>query len=333
MTEDSPSELLDEFISSVFAPDLLAMDERCAARSLFKYYMFPKADIKLGFFEKPRIKFAVKSQLNDPFELTKRWKKFGSPITYEIFGKYITKYIDRRLDDSNYVKGELIKTIVKKYPNVTARNARRIIGKNKFDHIVAELRAEIEKFRDKQISDLYQLMEKNSDGIVESAAQKTGIFSLTESSSNPAMWGLYAGSGNGFALEFDPQHKFFTAENAEAKTVNRLRRVFYQDDRIEEFWRNPLYLFQVKNSEFSFEKEWRMLEGVENCNQFTLPDGSILYNKACEIGLIKSITFGYNYSNSDIKSETGIISKFDEDIRFFKARINSTEGVIEKTDL
>src|SRR5206468_3082082 len=91
------------------------------------------------------------------------------------------------------------------------------------------------------------------------------------------MWREYAADGHGFVVEFDAKHRFFSHKTDEGKRRKLLRKVMYRDDKINDFWRNPYYLFLVKETKWAFEKEWRMLRSLDQCRIQTLPSGKYLY--------------------------------------------------------
>jgi hypothetical protein len=136
------------------------------------------------------------------------------------------------------------------------------------------------------------------------------------------MWGLYASSGQGFVVEFDTRHDFFKAENT---TGNALRKIKYTNDNISDFWRNPLYLFFVKNSDWSFEREWRMLKSLSQCDRVV--DQNVFLCSVKE-RMIKSVIFGYSYDKELMHENVRQLSKFDSSIVFRKAFVDNREKTI-----
>ena len=82
-------ELDRDDLSEIFSDHVDLYDERYSWPSIYKYYNFSNERALRSFITRPTIKFAHKSELNDPFELLKRWEKFGCPLTENVFNKFV----------------------------------------------------------------------------------------------------------------------------------------------------------------------------------------------------------------------------------------------------
>ena len=105
--------------------------------------------------------------------------------------------------------------------------------------------------------------------------EKLRMLCFCESVNSPLMWAHYCDSQKGFALEFDTKHPFF----------HRLAKVQYPKERPT--IKDPLPGFSIplsKNDEWSYEKEWRIVEEVTSTMPYyeILPAESI---KAIYLGL------------------------------------------------
>src|SRR3990167_11177398 len=129
-----------------------------------------------------------------------------------------------------------------------------------------------------------------TDRLLEDIVSETGIFSVSAKAENVQLWGLYASSGKGFVVEFDPMHPFFLAPG---KTTSLFRRVKYTDDSVSALFDNPYYLFLVKNRQWQFEDEWRITKKLSECDENRLVAGDHLYLCNVKPGMIKSVIFGY----------------------------------------
>jgi hypothetical protein len=127
------------------------------------------------------------------------------------------------------------------------------------------------------------------------------------------MWREYAGDGCGFVIEFNAQHEFF-GYAADGKSSALLRQEFYRDARLEEFWRNPNYLFLVKETKYAFEKEWRMIKSLSDCAKRALPDGKTIYLVDIHAKLIRSVIFGPRFPTDLITECEALLRAFDGDI-------------------
>jgi hypothetical protein len=111
--------------AAIFSADVEATDVRYTGPSIYKYYHFPDAAKQRAFFTKPTIKFSHKDELNDPFELSQRWEKFGCPLTKEIFEKYIRKRFETQLTDVGFISKKVREVASKRGFSMSRQQARR----------------------------------------------------------------------------------------------------------------------------------------------------------------------------------------------------------------
>ncbi len=224
------------------------MQVRFEGDSLYKFVSFASLEATTNFICNPTLKFTQKSGLNDPFELTKRWQEFGSQPTREAVGIIIQQMIDEKLNDEGYLIDELLKSSEFRQSGMEEAQVREMLASTAAKNIIAVGRDQIKNKLPSLIDLLFIMMNTRSDEFIERTISKFGILSLTESIDNRALWSLYANSGRGIAVEFDANHPFFVSRRTNGELGSRLHKVFYRDDRIPDFWKNPYYLFCVKHT-------------------------------------------------------------------------------------
>ncbi len=103
----------------------------------------------------------------------------------------------------------------------------------------------------------------------------------------------------------------------------------YTDQNTENFWKNPYYLFLVKGSGWSYEKEWRLFRELDKCDERIETGGlSIcLANVAPEI--IKSVHFGYAYG-PEIAPDVAALRRLGVKADFFTVRVNRSKNTFER---
>jgi hypothetical protein len=110
------------------------------------------------------------------------------------------------------------------------------------------------------------------------------VLCFSETVNSPLMWGHYCDSHSGFALQFDAKHPFFRGGPFNKW---RLGKVQYRQERPNVVSKaDPLLGFQIfldKNDEWSYEKEWRIVEETAP----TKP-----YYENLPVDAIKAIYFG-----------------------------------------
>ena len=99
-------ELSRDDFSTIFSDDIELTDIRYSGPLIYKYYYFADSKVQRAFFAKPSIKFTHKDDLDDPFELSRRWQKFGCPFTKEIFDKYVRKRFEDQITDVGVITKE-----------------------------------------------------------------------------------------------------------------------------------------------------------------------------------------------------------------------------------
>lgn len=301
-------------VTTILGPDIDEMDVAVPPSSVFKYFSDKRSD----FFEIPSIRFTQKSALNDEFEFSRRWKEFASPDTRRLFGAYIKKGFER-LAESKATAFELYREELAKrgiFLNADeVAEASRVLLSNEgsafFDQSISKAIVEVGRGVDLAFAN----MDLGADEILQEMMGQFGVFCVSEIPDNHQMWAHYASSGRGFVAEFDSEHPFFRPQDA---TRNLLRKVRYADEIISEFWQNPLYLFQVKERGWSFEREWRVLKNLSDCDAATGTerDVHICYVKP---GMIKSIIFGYHYPKEELILQGTTIRSFDSNIKIQRA--------------
>jgi hypothetical protein len=298
---------------SMFSSDVFAIENQFPGAHLYKYYSFDD-EFRERFLSKPTIKFARKSELNDPFELTKRWKQFGSPVTRDFAARYVTKDLKSRLKDRNYVVRLLAAKEQFKVSNLSVAQLYEVMDGPIGEMVISKLEEESLRLLPEMIDAFFSHADRDLDGSMEKILEDFGILSLTERATNRAMWGLYAGAGLGFALKFNARHAFFGPKRDDGPKRSSLLQVRYRDDRPDDFWSNPHYLFAVKHPEFSFEQEWRLLKSITTCDELALQNGSKIYTVPAPEGLITGVIFGHRTNSDTIDIEVSLIRQFDPSI-------------------
>jgi hypothetical protein len=300
----------------------------CSLQSLYKYYHFADKSVLSGFLSRPTLKFATKSELNDPFDLSRRWEKFGSAAIIDFVKSYVVGRFESEIDDKNALVRRMAADPRFKNSGISIAGLRKIISSAPARAYIAEYKTAFYMGLPAQLEEAFAAFAPELDAQIAGAFESMGLLSLTEDPLNRAMWGLYASSGQGFALEFDAQHPFFLSQKKDGSSFHKLMKVLYTDERWDDFWQNPLSLFAVKNSEFSFEREWRLLMGIERCEVISLPTGN-LYLVPMPSTLLKSVIFGHRASRADCDAVYGELSRQYPSLKAFRAYPNPETGAFE----
>lgn len=304
-------------LSKLVSKELEDSDNALPPSFVYKYLPSDRKQ----FFVRPSFRFTQRSGLNDPFEITKRWDEFGGASTRQLFTAHLKTTF-----------GEL----AKRKDIIVQLLKQQALARGTFlsDEQLRELRRSLSSKEGKrQVRTTFAQVEAAIDGFVEIAfgganngvdrflaelGANHGIFSVSDTPANLLLWAYYAASGKGFVVELNVSNTFFSARNGRCL----LRPVIYTDDRLPELFQNPLYMFLAKDLKWSFEREWRMLRKLSECDEVVGPNGDIhLFH--VKPGLIRSVIFGYAYPSDEIATDAARILSYDPSV---KIRISSIDN-------
>jgi hypothetical protein len=305
-------------LSAIFSDEVKKMEEEFSGTSVYKYY----SDQRRGFFKTPQVRFTQKGNaLNDPFELTRRWEQYGSAPTIELMTNYVREPVLAMMKDPGIVLDGLCEKLTNEaIPFNRAFLAERL-NSNEGRAWLSQQAAQTEVMVNTVMELMWKEWSAHSDEMVEGVIREMGIFSVSTTATSQPMWGLYASSGRGFVVNFRARHDFFMGTpNGVVKSL--LRRVYYTDQRIAEFWSNPHYLFAVKETEWAFEKELRLIKKLTDCKEVGTVNDIPIFVMDVVPSMIESIIFGYNYDKSKLKGAMSDLHAFDPTIEFEQAVVD-----------
>jgi len=306
----------DEDLSDITAPEVALTESESYPNDLiFKYYSAERR----GFFRRPNVRFTQRTVLNDPFELSKRWKEFGSVPVKELFHRVVQKQVARFVADATVFSEFLRDQIAKEKYNTDPACVNALLSsaegvafrENLGTHVVPTVVRVM-------CGAYFQTMREKADAWIESLTARFGILSFSEDGLSQPMWGLYSTSERGFSVAFDSKCPLLQRVDASGTSHSVLRKVRYSNEITNDFWTNPYILFLVKDVKWSFEHEWRVMRELSACDKHDTPDGEPVYTVDMPIGAIREITFGYNYNQNNVKYDAELISAFDSNIKITK---------------
>jgi hypothetical protein len=311
--------ITDDDLREIFSDDVETTDVRYSAASIYKYYNFDDIHAQERFFTLPTLKFAHKSELNDHFELSRRWAKFGCPFTEAMFDKYVRRRFAAKLADTSFIAAKFRQKAEEQGISLSRQQVRKFLRSREGKTHISNAHQSALGHLDSLVKLLPRVFRDHEAELVESFARETGILSLTEDPASKRMWKKYADCGRGFLVEFNAKHEFFSYADSKGKMRNVLRKVFYRNDRIDDFWTNPNYLFLVKETEWEYEKEWRMIKSLADCRRIDLLGQSPIYLIEMPAKIIRSITFGSLFSKKMADELSSLILRYDSNITILQA--------------
>lgn len=157
------------------------------------------------------------------------------------------------------------------------------------------------KIRDKMFPGAIQIMKVFFH-------HRIGILSLSETHDNALMWSHYCSNHQGYVIEFNSEHNFFRSNNKDY-VIENTSKVVYTNNRpnvtLERLSMKDLYF--TKSTDWSYEREWRILKSIEKADT-KIENGNIsLFNLPTEI--VKGIYLGAAASDEFEASVLSAIEK------------------------
>ncbi len=316
--------------SGLVSPKVGEMGKPFEGNTLYKFY----GENLLPMIGDPTIRFTQRgATLNDPFELTIRWKETVSKTTSEKLEIYLRSSFERAFSDDGHIMRTITLWFARKGILLNDDQIKEVstaISSGRAKDIFSQIKDDLNKRIGEFLVNLNKLRDE-FDKFLSEDMSKLGVFSTTEDINSDQMWGLYASSGKGFALEIDPYNEIFRVKKGDLKGSSLFRKVLYTDEYCDDFLSNPYFLFLVKKSKWSFEKEWRILKYLETCE---LKDNTTgVYRDRLPKFSIKSVIFGYNVPNNLLDKYISDVHDFDDNILVRKMKLNHIQGNLYVDDI
>lgn len=318
---------LEVDVSSLIDPRVDEIESTiCTLPIVYKYY---PAD-RRSFFRNPQIRFTQQAELNDPFELSRRWQSESFVDARPFLMDKVQKGLSIIFGDAAFMSGRLQEELESKGIDLTPQQVdvlRQLLqtreGQALFDLARQACAASLVPMMDYVLKSVEERFQQRLEDLIA----RWGIFSISETPNNQQMWAHYASDGAGFVVGFDAQHPFFFSSAVPRK--NLIRKVVYSDERVSNFWRNPYFLFLVKDSGWSYEREWRMMKELHECEEHRVVDGKDVFLANVPRAVIKEIYFGYAYDPTKIETDVNELSRDNWEPTLIRVRANRFAGRLE----
>jgi hypothetical protein len=285
--------------TTLFDPDVNAIESTIYPQStIYKYY--PSA--RRGFFGAPQIRFSPREALNDPFEMSRRWRQTSADGLRAYVKDKLNVSMPAAFSDRNLLISVFAEGLAEKGQTLTTEQMKRAESILESSTGQEFLKLQLEAAQQMMlpvVDAIFGQLENELDQILDKVVSSSGVLSLTEDALSDQMWAHYADQGKGFVVGFDARHPFFFHIDGSANR-HLLKKVIYTDQQTENFWKNPYYLFLVKATGWAYEKEWRMFKKFADSHQSILTLNPPLHLWNVPPDMIKTIHFGYD-SERDIE--------------------------------
>ena len=228
---------------------------------LYKYLAPARVDV----LEKQRIRFTQPASLNDPFEMKPYVESFaedslikgllgllGADVVKNMFASMISDVWDDIRNLPEWSLLECIKQECGYYYDSSSFYDNKRYSETFTNEFVEDMKRRMPEFREAIFSKFNEI----------------GILSLTAVCNDIPMWAHYAQSNKGFVIEFDAKHEFFNQPTNSDHLFGHLHDVIYSEKRPgsnslleEHLMDNVLF---VKSERWKDEREWRLLQPLEN---------------------------------------------------------------------
>ncbi len=169
--------------------------------------------------------------------------------------------------------------------------------------------------------------------------QEVGILCLTEKHDNLLMWAHYTLNHSGFVIGFDTQSSFFDQRRKTNEIRGHLKKVRYTKKRPEltlidpsisreqnfDRWVNDIFF--VKSEHWEYEKEWRMVLTLRDCQQVIQKGSNTIHLFPFPKDSVKSVILGCKMS---AKKKESIVKTIMQDqnyshVEIMQAKIDDKE--------
>lgn len=251
--------------------------------TLYKYVRPERIDV----IENLELRFTQPGALNDPFELRPRFEAIISEA--EALAKLAETPVDLEpmlgeayamlpAEHRTKLSFEAVATIMSSY--MATDEARETMSATILT-LLGSLRHGAPRIREQ----IYDALNNN-----------VGILSLSEVPDHVVMWAHYADNHRGMALGFDEKHAFFNHRRSQNDEFYYLRRVLYADvaPAPSMLALEGDAIFVTKGTQWTYEREWRMLAPLRNATRSLTVAGELVYLYAFPPEALTTVVLGAN---------------------------------------
>jgi Protein of unknown function (DUF2971) len=230
-------------------------------------YKYMSSEVAPLFAATLRVRFTQPSGLNDPFE-------FRPLIDFEGTAIEIRDIVSARLSEM-FSTPDRILAYMEELQAADPKYPATIVPIHVFREMVAaspelgqKFMAEMQQHKAEVMKSLVTAIQWEAlwENFQQSLGQTFGIFSLTEDATHPVMWSHYASQHYGIVVELDETHPWFEQKLSPVDELRHLVKVAYVQNPHARTWKqlNGLDVLYTKNSEWAYEKEWRIIRPLKD---------------------------------------------------------------------
>lgn len=248
------------------------------------------------------LRFSTVEELNDPTEL-------ADEINEQLVLESLARFRNRGYSDTEYEwlckQGALLQSLSPQSQAIpvpqSAREAHRQITSSFYD----------------DTSRIARLQRS----AVRNIKAKAGILSLTSNWSNLPMWAHYAGNADGFVVIFDKLDDYFRGD--QTGVLDQVEPVTYSEEFEGMTFRPSTQknLFFWKYSDWSYEKEFRVVSALERCEKKAVGT-TTMWLREIDPMFVTGVIVGWNVGKDVRKQLAAIQSNLNRDITLFEARVS-----------
>jgi hypothetical protein len=233
---------------------------------LFKY-----CDVRgIDILESRRLKVTPPNEFNDPFEFMPKveFAVSRSRVRNDMTSKRMLRKLWKELKlDIDFAAFE--RTFLERFEKVGSRHVRSLLNS------------------------LQVAADEARDDLVNYLSTEFALICFSEIPDNFLMWSHYTDGHKGIVVGFNARAKFF-------RQGGNLMPVVYRSERVAaaftseglEFVESTDSLMRTKSLDWSYEKEWRQMFSISECQRVHLDGGKVFYFQSLPPRAISSVTLG-----------------------------------------
>jgi hypothetical protein len=184
---------------------------------IYKYY----PPLRRDFFERLTVRLSPREALNDPFEMSERWKEISTDGLRAYMRGQMQEVLPKLFTNEKYPAKEMKKHLAESGTALTADQERALEAFFASNEGRALVMSRLPNAHALTLMGIDQVFDRLEQQIIEGIVARMGVLSLTDDPLNQQMWGLYAAAGSGFVVGFDARHPFFFGKGAGRKKLTQ----------------------------------------------------------------------------------------------------------------
>ncbi len=287
-------------------------------KALYKYVGPERIDV----LENRKIRFTPPLNTNDVFEIRQTFDLFAGPNMEKLF----RETLENADIDEQFLSAVKNSPLAGVPPNILRETVERTFGL-KLNEIVKPIVSSV--LNKNLIPKLNS--QKSIDAVLDNIGNNLICLSLSESPYISPMWAHYSANSNGFVIEFNTDNSFFRTHVGNRS--HRLQKILYFDGKVAEPMSDPNKAFISKQSDWSYEREWRLYNKIEDSDEIINVGNEVIHLVSFPEKIINKIILGLNVTEDTILKIRAILRSEFSNVELFRIDVDRQTSTFVKKQM